>query len=587
MYNPQTPQNEVNPIKRIRFWYTLLIFIMAVFLVRLFYLQVIKYDHYKKIALQAQTKEYEIRAERGLISAHDGKNIVPIVLNETRYTLFADPKFIEDPKEVAEAISGVIGGNKDEYAKKMGLETRYIVLAKKLNKSQKEKIAKLGYKGVGTREESYRTYPQGNLAAQLLGFVNDDGEGKYGIEQYLNTVLKGQTGQLKAITDAQGVPLVANENNIITQPKAGERVVLTIDVSMQKQLEDILKAGLDKARSGSGSAVIMDSYSGAVRAMANFPTYNPAEFYKVSDANLFTNAAVSSPLEVGSVMKPLTMAAALNSGSITPSATYFDESVVNIDGEKISNIPEDGGPGTKTLRDILQQSLNTGAVFLLKQMGGGEINAKARKTWHDYMTNHYGFGQLTGIEQGYEAGGSVPDPVKGFGLNIQYANTAFGQGMSATPLQMAAALSSIINGGSYYKPRLVEQTISSSGKPAFKRPEIVNRSVVRPDTSRIIRSFMGYVISKNYSIYGMKAPKPSYLIGGKTGTAEIAKPGGGYYEDRFNGMFIGFVGGNKPQYVVVVRVNEPGIFGYAGARTAAPIFGSLSEMLINNFGVSR
>lgn len=201
------------------------------------------------------------------------------------------------------------------------------------------------------------------------------------------------------------------------------------------------------------------------------------------------------------------------------------------------------------------------------------------------MVNHYGFGRPTGVEQGYEAGGSIPDPIKGYGLNIQYANTAFGQGMSATPLQMGAALSSVINGGTYYKPRLIDQYVGAN-KTTTVEPEIVRTNVVSAKVSQTIRGLMSYVISKNYNIYSMRKPSPNYLIGGKTGTAEVANPSGGYYENRFNGMFIGFVGGNKPQYVVVVRVNEPQIFGYAGARTAAPIFGALSEMLINNFGVT-
>lgn len=576
----------INPVKRIRLWYAFLIFIMSIFLIRLFYLQILRHDYYKKVALQAQTKEYEIKAERGAIEIHDGKSIVPIVLNETRYTLFADPKFISDPTKTAKAIKDIIGGDSSDYANKMKAPSRYAVLAKKLSKDQKEKVDKLYIKGIGTREESYRTYPEGELASQLLGFVNDDGQGKYGIEQYLDGDLAGKPGQLKAITDAQGVPLVASKDNVITEPESGKRVVLTVDVSMQKQLEDILKTGLDNAKSKSGSAVIVDANNGAVKAMANYPTYNPSEFYNVSDANVFNNAVVSAPLEVGSSMKPLTTAAALNQGVVNKDTTYFDRNFVQIDDAKITNIEENGGPANRSLFDILQLSLNTGAVFLLQQMGGGQVNQKARVAWHTYMSDHYGFGKLTGVEQGYEAAGSVPDPINGFGLNVQYANTAFGQGMTATPLQMAAALSAVVNGGTYYQPHLIDQTIDNNGKSTYKSPKIVYSQVVSAETSKTIQELMVFVVSKNYSIYGMKKPRPEFNIGGKTGTAEIAKPGGGYYDDRFNGMFIGFVGGDKPQYVIIVRVNEPKIGGYAGARAAAPIFGALSDMLINNFGVT-
>lgn len=559
---------------------------MAIFGIRLFYLQIIRHDYYKKTALSGQLKQYEIVADRGVIEAHDGDSVVPIVLNEKRYTLFADPKYIKKTEEVADKIQKVIGGNQSDIEKKLKSDTRYAILAKKLPKDKKDALDKLDLKGVGTREEAIRTYPQGDLAAQLLGFVDDEGTGKYGLEQALNKELKGTPGQLKAITDAQGVPLVANTDNIVTQPKSGDRVLLTVDVSMQRQVEDLLKSGLDSAKSKSGSAIIMDPYTGAIKAMANYPTYSPAEFYKVEDGETFNNAAVSSPLEVGSIMKPLTAAAALNQGVVSPGTTYYDPSFYQIGDAKVTNIEEDGGAGTRSVADILEMSLNTGATWLLMQMGGGEVNQKARETWHDYMVNHYRFSKATGIEQGYEADGSVPDPNDGFGLNIQYANTSFGQGMTATPLQMGAALSSVINGGTYYRPHLVDKTTDGQGKVHDHKPEVLQSNVVSGQVSGEMQTLMKGVVDKNYALYGFKERPSTYLVGGKTGTAEITKPGGGYYEDRFNGTFMGFVGGDKPEYVIVVRVNEPGIKGYAGSKAAAPIFTNLTNMLINNFNVT-
>lgn len=576
----------IGAVKRVRIWYALIVLVMVVFLVRLFYLQVIKHDFYRKVALNSQTKEYDISAERGAIMAHDGEEVVSLVLNETRYLLFADPKFINNPKQTAEAVSGIIGGNQAEYEQKLKIQTRYVVLAKRLNKGQREKLDNLNIKGLGTREASQRTYPQGDLAAQVLGFVNNDGEGKYGIEQYMHSILKGKPGQLKAITDAQGVPLVTNKDNIIKQPESGKKVVLTIDVSMQRQLQDILKTGLDNARSSSGSALVIETSTGAIKAMANYPTYNPADFYKIEDTNIFNNASVSAPLEVGSIMKPLTVAAALDQGVVKKDTTYYDPSFFVIDEAKVTNIEEDGGAGTRSIADILQLSLNTGAVWLLQQMGGGKVNEKARVAWHNYMTNHYHFGKPTGVEQGYESGGSIPDPKDGFGLNIQFANTAFGQGMSATPLQVGAALAGVVNGGKYYRPRLIDSVIDMDGKQQKYAPQIIGGPVVSGQVSNDIRSLMEHVVAKNYQTYSMKKPRPQYIIGGKTGTAEIPKSGGGYYDNKFNGTFMGFVGGDNAQYVVVVRVNEPGIAGYAGSKAAAPIFGALTDMLIDNFNVA-
>lgn len=581
-----TPDSSTSFVTRVRVWYAVLTVIIAIFGVRLFYLQIIKHEYYKKSALSGQLKQYLIPAERGIILAHDGDQTVPIVLNEKRYTLFVDPVYIKQPSDAAIKVQKIIGGDVGKIEESMKAKSRYAVLAKKLPKDQKDTLDALDIKGLGTREESLRTYPQGDLAAQLLGFVDDEGIGKYGLEQALNTELTGTPGQLRAITDAQGVPLVANKDNVVTEPESGQRTVLTLDISLQRQVEDILKSGLDAAKSKSGSLLIMDPNTGAIKAMANYPTYNPAEFYKVEDGTVFNNAAVSSPLEVGSIMKPLTAAAALDQGVVNKNTTYYDPSRFAIDDAVVTNIEEDGGAGTRSIADILQLSLNTGATWLLMQMGGGQINQKARTAWYDYMTNHYHLGKATGIEQGYEADGTIPSPTEGFGLNIQYANTAFGQGMSATPLQMAGALSSIVNGGTYYRPHLVDQVTDSNNKTTVKKPEALRSNVVSGAVSSNMVDLMQNVVTKNYLTYSMSKPRPEYLIGGKTGTAEITKPGGGYYEDRFNGTFMGFVGGNKPEYVIVVRVNEPGLKGYAGSKAAAPIFGTVSNLLINNFGVT-
>ncbi len=581
---PRSTSNtgSLSAVQRLRIWYGVFLLVAAVFVLRSFYLQVIRHDYYRKLALSSQLKQYEIPADRGVIAAHDGDNVVPIVLNQKLYTLFADPKFIKDPWKVAHKLADTIGGNPADYEKQMKLETRYAILAKKLSKEQHSKIDALDIKGVGTREASYRTYPEGQLASQLLGFVNEDGVGKYGIEQALNPQLKGVPGELKAITDARGIPLVANKDNIVKAAQSGKRTVLSIDISIQKQLEDILKAGLEHAQSKSGDAVILDPNTGAIVAMASYPTYNPADFSKVSDASAFTSGAVASPLEVGSSMKPLTAAAALDLGAVSKDQSYYDPSSYVIDDFRITNIEEDGGAGTRSVTDIIQYSLNTGATWLLMQMGGGQINPKARTVWHDYMTNHFQFGKQTGVEQGYESGGTVPDPNKGFGLNLQFANTTFGQGVAITPLQMAAAYASILNGGTYYQPHLVDGYIDASGSLVKKPKVVVKNGVVKPEASTAVRDMLVQSIVRNHTVIGMPQIPAGYMIGGKSGTAQIANPNGGYYLDKFNGTFVGMVGGDKPQYIIATRVNEPKIPGYAGAKAAGPIFVGLTNMLINN-----
>lgn len=583
----QQPQAHAKPLTRIRIWYACLLLVAAIFTVRLFYLQVIKHDYYQQAALRGQLKQYEIEPERGTILAHNNGGHTPIVLNQTLYTVYADPKFIKDASQTAIAVQKVIGGDASTYEESMkATDSRYEILAKKVSQQKRDELTDLKLKGVGAQETNYRTYPQGQLAAQLLGFVNDEGDGQYGIEQALNELLKGKPGQLKAITDAQGVPLAANRDNIVKSPENGKQLLLTIDLGMQQQLEDIIKQQVEETKSSKGSALILEAKTGAIKAMANYPTFNPAEFYSVEDQSVFSNSVVSEAFEVGSIMKPLTAAAALDTGAVGRETSYFDPAAYQIDDAIVRNIEEDGGPGTKNIADILQLSLNTGATWLLMQMGGGEINEQARSRFHDYLTNHYQFGKKTGIEQSNESAGVVPGPNEGFGLNIRFANMSFGQGQTETLLQMGAAIAAIVNGGTYYQPHLVDAYVGADGNLDEQSPKIVKNNIVRPETSQALQDFMEYTITKNKLTYGVRELRPEYSYGGKTGTAEFARPEGGYYEDRFHGTFLGYVGGDEPEYVIVVSMKDPrNISGYAGAKAAAPVYFKLADMLINNFGV--
>lgn len=581
----QANTTKLNPVVRVHIWYVGLLLVAAIVLVRLFYLQVIRHQYYSQAALRGQLKQYQIEPERGQILAHNGDAVAPLVLNQTLFTLYADPKFIKDASGAALALHKITSGDAVEYERKMKASSRYQILEKKLSREQRDTITKLKLKGVGTQASNYRTYPQGGLAAQVVGFVNDEGDGQYGLEEALNGELKGKPGQLKAITDAQGVPLAANADNITVSPQPGKQVLLTIDLGLQQQTEEILKQQVDDTKAKLGSAIIMDVHTGAVKAMANYPSYNPAEFFKVKDQSLFSNAAISNAFELGSVMKILTAAAAIDKNVVNKNTSYFDPSFYKIDSQTVKNIEEDGGAGTKTVADILQQSLNTGATWLLMQLGGGEINEKARTTWHSYLTNNYQFGKPTGIELANEGGGVIPSPTEGYGLNIQYANTTFGQGQTETVLQLAAATAAAVNGGTYYKPQVVDAYISGDGNQEKKSPTIVKRDVVKSSVSKDLRDYMEYTVDKNKLTYGVRDLRPEYSYGGKTGTAEIPNPNGGYYNDRQNGTYVGYVGGDEPQYVIVVALHEPKVSGYAGAKAAAPVYFKLADLLINNYGV--
>ncbi|MCA9346370.1 penicillin-binding protein 2 [Candidatus Saccharibacteria bacterium] len=574
----------ITSAKRIKIYYVVATLIILIFGLRLFYLQIIRHGYYESEALSTQLKQYEIPADRGGIYAYDGNDVVPLVLNETRYRIVADPELVKDTDATANKLAPILNLDINKIKDQLNADSRYEILANKQTKDIKDKIDELKLPGIFTNEKiAQRVYIQGSIAAQILGFVNDEGKGSYGIEQYFDSELSGTPGKIKSLTDRNNVPLLATKDNLLVDPVNGKNIVLTIDVAMQRQLETILKEGLEHAISDSGSVIIMDANSGQVKAMANFPSYDPAKFSEVEDASLFTNPSVSEPLEPGSTMKTLTAAAALDTGSVTQDQTYYDPSSFKVDGYTIKNIEEDGGAGVRSIADILQLSLNTGATWLLMQMGGGELNEQGRQVWYDYMVNHYGFGKITGIEQGYEAEGIIPDPNEGYALNLKFANTAFGQGMTVTPLQLISALTSVVNGGDYYKPTLYSGILDDNNnlQSEVNRPERTN--VVKTTTATSLIGYMQNVVQKNLR----SAVREGYIVGGKTGTAEIANPDGGYYEDQFNGTYVGFVGGDKPQYTIVVRVNKPKIAGYAGSRAAAPIFSSTVNMLIDNFTVLR
>ncbi len=577
----------MRPYRRIRFWYGILLLIMAIFGIRLFYLQVIRYDHYKTAALSDQLKQYEIPASRGVISAYDGGSSVPIVLNQTLYTIYADPSFVKKPDTVATTLRKILGGSTEDYKARITREgARYVILAKKVSKTKKEQLLKHEFPGIGAQEQSYRVYPQGSMAAQLLGFVNDAGKGVYGIEQALNDSLNGSPGLLKAITDVHGVPLAASKDNVSEPAQRGDNVQLTIDLGMQKQMESILKEQYKKTRSQGLSALIMDPNSGQIKAMANYPTYNPAKYTDVSNPKLFQNGAVSNAIEPGSIMKPLTAAAALDQGVVKPDTTFYDPAHWKIDGYNITDIEEDGGARQQSVSSTLALSLNTGATWLLMQMGkqGNTVNMKAINAWHDYMTKHYRFGEYTDIEQGYESGGYVPPAdAKRPALALTYANTSFGQGVQVTPLQMGTALSSVLNGGTYYKPTLIDSMTKFDGTVHRNKPEVVRRNVVSRQVSKDMVPLMQNVVDTYYrgGFSYMKFPD-QYIVGGKTGTAQVAQPSGGYYDHLFNGTYMGFVGGNTPQYVIVVFNIKPNVYGYAGSYGGQPVFGDLAHMLINN-----
>ncbi len=562
-----------------------------VLVARLFYLQVIKHSHYNALAISEHQKKFTIPASRGTVYFRDGDEVVPAVLNSSVYTLYADPKEVKDSEKIVTKLAGALGLDKTKTRELLkNKETSYTVLAKRLTKEQVTELFKdkQDLRGVNVTPVPQRVYPEGSLGAQVLGFVNDEGIGQYGVEAALNTSLQGKPGLLKAITDVNGVPLSLDDaTNVAQQPKDGDGLVLTVDRNIQAKAEEVLATGLKKSKATKGSVVVIDPSTGAVKAMANLPTYEPAKYFDVGDDayQRFQNRVVSDQYEAGSVIKVLTMAAGLNEGVVSQNSTFNNLGYVQVDDARIKNV-EQSVNGTRTMTDVFKYSLNTGVVHVLSQLGGGNINGQARGKLYDYFSNHYGFGKVTGIEQAGEAEGTIFGPKSEQGNNVRYSNMAFGQGMGVTMVQTAAAFSSVINGGNYYKPHVVEGIMNDAGEVDSTAPKPERTGVVKPEVSNSILEMTRAALRESTAVSSLV--RAGYNVGGKTGTSQTIDPATGKYtEDKTVGSYLGYGGDTAPRYVIMVRVDDSniGAGSFAGSAAAGPIFGELSNWLIDYYNI--
>jgi cell division protein FtsI (penicillin-binding protein 3) len=554
--------------------------IMAVFVLRLFYLQVIQHDYYIGQANKEQLKQLVIPSKRGEIYAMDGDEPVKLVLNETVYTAFADPKVVDKPQEMADLVRKVAGGsarsNLDGLLAKK--ESRYQILATKVTPKQAQMMKEANLKGLGFQKESQRVYPEGQLAAQTLGFVDSEGTGKYGIEQALNARLTGTDGLLQSVTDVSNVPLTIGDNNINKPAKNGDNVVMTIDRNVQAYAEKALANGLKNSKAPNGSVMVMDPQSGKILAMANLPTYNPTEFTKVQDAAAFNNGTVSAPYEPGSDVKTLTMAIGLDKGVVQPNSTYNNTDSIKVEDRTISNATK-GQTGNITFQKAMDYSLNTGFVTVAERLGdGNNITRGARDTMYQYFHDKLGLGRLTGVEVAGEAEGTVIPPTDVDGGAVRYSNMAFGQGLDVTMVQVCAAFGTIINGGTYYTPTVLGGVMNDEGttfSPAAPKPSTTG--VISQDASNKVRTM---VHDARAAFYASK-DKKGYYIGGKTGTSQTIE-NGKYVDNQTVGTYLGFGGDSPstPRYVIMVQVSGKGM-NLAGNTDALPIFTDISNWLID------
>ncbi len=547
---------------------------------RLFYLQVVEHGHYLKEASLEHNRKYQVPAKRGQIYTQDSGILAPLALNQTLKLLYADPRFITDKAGTAQKLAQITGKNPADYQKKLENGIEYAVLDERLSSEISQKITKLNLLGIGLVDRDYRTYPEGNLAAQVLGFVNADGVGQYGIEGYLNDALNGTPGQLSAKTDTHGIA-IQTANNTIKAPVDGKSYVLTIDRNIQAEVEKDIAAQVAKVHAKSGSAIVMDPNTGKVVAMANYPSFDPNNYSKTTDYSVFQNQVVSNAFEPGSGIKVFTMATGLDKGVVTPDSTYDDPFCVKIDDRNVCDAAGDKAGKGKTMTVVLRDSLNTGVIHVLQLLGGdpNKINLVGKKILYDYFTKHFGFGVRTGIEQAGEGSGSVQPPSTN---NVTYATTSFGQGMSATMIQMTSAMAAVANGGTLFQPQLVEGIINDIGGIDRLAPKIVSSHVISPQAAQQLNGMLQVVVQHGS---GYSAYDPHYKIAGKTGTAQIARPDGKGYIDGANiGSFVGFAPADKPRFVLMVAINQPEVSGYA-EFTTVPVFSTITQWLLKYYSI--
>jgi cell division protein FtsI/penicillin-binding protein 2 len=556
--------------------------IMAVFVVRLFYLQVIRHEFYVSAARQEQLRQLVIPAARGEIYAMDAGNPVKIVMNETVYTVFADPKIIKESKPIIDVIQRVAGGNARSNLDKLlaKKESRYQILATKVSLKQAEMIKQEHLSGVGFQRETQRVYPEGQLAAQTLGYVNFEKKGQYGLEGALDDQLTGKDGLLQTVADVRDVPLTIGKENVNKPAVNGDNIVMTIDRNIQSHAESALMEGLQKSGATNGSVMVMDPQTGKVLAMANMPTYSPAKYNEVEDPAAFNNGTISAPYEPGSDIKTLTMAIGLDKGVVEPDSTYNNTDFIKVEDRTISNATK-GQTGTITYQRALNYSLNTGFVTIAQKLGNGQsITRGARDTIYDYFHNKFGLGVLTGIELAGEAQGTIIPPTDADGGAVRYSNMSFGQGMDVTMVQVCAAFSTIINGGNYHTPTVIEGIMSDDGvsfKPAASKG--TKSGVISAGASDKVRAMIHEARAAFYS----GNDTAGYYTGGKTGTSQTLRDGK-YVDNETVGTYLGFGGNDSsstgPKYVIMVQVSGKNM-NLAGNKDALPIFTDISNWILD------
>ncbi|HTK04085.1 MAG TPA: penicillin-binding protein 2 [Candidatus Eisenbacteria bacterium] len=564
---PRRPSGEV----RTRIFQGVVLLAMAAVVGRLFALQVLSHKFYSLLASNQHGILQDLFPERGAIYLRDPKSPdgrFPAAINKTLSTVYANCREIEDPKAAAKALAPVLGMEEAELVERLSRSSDpYEPLVKKADDDLVAKVKELAIKGVGFTREQFRYYPEKAALSHVVGFVgsNDKSEhvGRYGIEGYWQDALAGRAGTLAPENDPIG-RLIGSVDKQFVRAKDGDDVTLTIDRNIQYVVCEKLRAAVAKHGADGGTVVVLDPRTGAVMAMCSVPDFDPNDFSNVKEIRLFNNPAIFGPYEPGSVFKPITMAAAVDAGKIGPNTLYNDEGSVKIGPYTIRN-SDSKAHGLQTMTQVLEESLNTGTIFAVRQIGN--------KSFLKYVEN-FGLGSPTGIELDTEASGDI-DSLRKKG-DIYSATGSFGQGITMTPLQLVAAYGAIANGGKLMKPYIVDSVRHPDGTDEKTEPVVV-RQVITKRAAALVGGMLVRVVENGH---GKKAAVPGYYVAGKTGTAQIPRSDGkGYEVGASIGSFAGYAPVDDPAFVMIVRLDRPRDVEWAES-SAGPLFGDIAKFLL-------
>src|SRR5437588_1053603 len=501
-------------------------------------------------AARSQQVTYEPRpAQRGTITDRDGRDLA---VSEPAQDISATPYLVHDPLAAARRLAPLLGRPQDELLRKLSERTGFVYLVHALPARQARAALALRIPGIAGTAVMRRVYPRGTLAAQVLGVVNAEGQGLAGLEYSRNSVLRGRSGERRVVSDALGQPVSINE---VHPESAGASLSLTLDANLQQRSEEVMSAVGSVFSPKDASAIVMDPRSGAVLAMANWPTVNPNE-PAASSPDALENRAVGFAYEPGSTFKAITVAGALQQGLITPSSGFDVPDQIQVADRTIHDDTEHGRQSLTTA-EILAQSSNVGAIKIGLLEGAPTFNAWVRR---------FGFGTRTGIELPGEERGLVLPLSRYSGSSM--GNLPIGQGQLVTPLQMASAYGTIANGGILRPPYIVRAV---DGRP---QPQPRGQRVISPSTAAELRQMLEGVLAPGGTAHEVSIP--GYHLAGKTGTASKIDPATHQYSrTAYIASFIGFAPAADPKLLCAVVVDEPERGSIYGGAVAAPAFGQL------------